>query len=202
MNAYDQDSDHSLDGSTSHSRRKMHTHTETPNRTCCMAPRPVIFLFVTLLVTTGTTALLCGAIMSDHWEKLTWDKEILEKITHNKSSSVQWQLDGRAAIVTVDSKLPLFGHYTLTFTQSGFFSENERKENLYLVPMHGGIWTLCIDISEADMRFLGRSGFPRTPKCENYLADEVVINGDDSYRNTGFPSNSHQRNSNSVFYGD
>lgn len=128
MNTYDQDSDHSLNGSTSHSRQKMHAQTETPNRTCCMAPRPVIFLFVTLLVTTGTTALLCSAIMSDHWEKLTWDKAILEKITHNTSCSLQWQLDGRAAVVTVDSKFPLFGHYTLTFTQSVlFFQKMDEK---------------------------------------------------------------------------
>lgn len=74
-----------------------------------------------------------------------------------------------------------------------FIPDNGRKENLFLVPMHGGIWTLCIDISESDMRFLGRSGFPNTGKCVNYLADEVVVNGDDLYRNTGFPSNYHPR---------
>lgn len=73
------------------------------------------------------------------------------------------------------------------------FSENGRKDSLYLVPMHGGIWTLCIDISESDMRFLGRSGFPNTQKCVNYLADEVVLNGDELYRNTGFPSSYHPR---------
>lgn len=105
FNAYDQDSDHSLDASTSYSRQKMHAQTETPNRTCCMAPPPVIFLFVTLLVTTGTTALLCGAIMSDHWERVTWDKTTLEKLTRNTSISLQWQLDERVAAVTVNRKL-------------------------------------------------------------------------------------------------
>lgn len=107
LNANDQDSDQSVDASTSYTQRKMHAQTETPNRTCCMAPPPVIFLFVTLLVTTGTTALLCGAIMSDHWEQVTWDKTILEKLTHNATNSLQWQLDGRVAAVNVNRKLQL-----------------------------------------------------------------------------------------------
>lgn len=105
--AYDQDSDHSLDAATSCSRQKMHTQTETPARTCCMAPPPVIFLFVTLLVTIGTTALLCGAIMSDHWEYVTWDKTILEILTHNTNFSLEWQLNGKVAAVTVNSKLSI-----------------------------------------------------------------------------------------------
>lgn len=82
----------------------MHAQTETPSRSCCMAPRPVIFLFVTLLVTIGTTTLLCGAIMSDHWEQVTWDKAMLEKLTQNTSDSLQWQLNGRVAAVTVVSR--------------------------------------------------------------------------------------------------
>ncbi len=70
-----------------------------------MAPPPVVFLFVTLLVTTGTTALLCGAIMSDHWENVSWDKTILEQLTHNTTNTLQWQLDGRVAIVSAKRKL-------------------------------------------------------------------------------------------------
>lgn len=74
-----------------------------------------------------------------------------------------------------------------------FLSEGGRRDNLFLVPMHGGIWTLCIDITESDMRFLGRFGFPNAVKCINYLADEVVLSGEDLYRNTGFPSINHPR---------
>lgn len=100
---YEQDSD--LDAATSHSREEMQAQSETPGRTCCLAPPPVIFLFVTLLVTTGTTALLCGAIMSDHWEYVTWDRTILEMLTFNKNISLQWQLNGRVAAATVNRKL-------------------------------------------------------------------------------------------------
>ncbi|KAJ6636517.1 hypothetical protein Bhyg_15108, partial [Pseudolycoriella hygida] len=120
--------------------------------------------------------MLCSfktAIMSDHWERVTWDKASLDKLTYNTTDSLQWYLNGRVAALTVE--------------------QNGRKENLFLVPMYGGIWTLCIDLSELDMRFLGRSGFPYTQKCVNYLADNVVMYGDDLYRNTGTPANYHLR---------
>lgn len=40
------------------------------------------------------------------------------------------------------------------------------------MPMNGGIWTLCIDLSDQEMRQLGPNGFLRTAPCVNYLADE------------------------------
>lgn len=43
-----------------------------------------------------------------------------------------------------------------------------------MVPMHGGIWTLCIDLNEHEMRQMGRFGFPYTTKCVNYLAESVA----------------------------
>lgn len=127
LNAYDQDSDQSLDAATSYTQRKMHAQTETPNRTCCMATRPVIYLFVTLLVTTGTTALLCGAIMSDHWEQVTWDRTALERLTHNTSNSLQWQLDGRVAAVTVSRELCITFSVVLGSTMSLIFVGISRK---------------------------------------------------------------------------
>lgn len=59
--------------------------------------------------------------------------------------------------------------------------------------MNGGIWTLCIDIAPADMRYLGQYGFPPTIDCVNYLADSIYTNnkGEELWRNTGFPANYH-----------
>lgn len=115
----------------------------------CSAPTPVIFLFVTLLMTTSATAMLCAAIMTDHWEHVTWDRASLDKMTNDSTHTLQWFLDGRVA------KLPLKGH---------------GNRGVFLVPMHGGIWTLCIDLTDYDMRLLGREGFPREAPCVNYLA--------------------------------
>lgn len=58
--------------------------------------------------------------------------------------------------------------------KSQFFSfllpEHGDRGGVFLVPMHGGIWTLCIDLTEHDMRLLGRVGFPHVAPCINYLA--------------------------------
>lgn len=47
-----------------------------------------------------------------------------------------------------------------------------RRDNLFLVPMHGGIWTLCIDLPLQEIQELRRHPkFPRSaPTCLNYLA--------------------------------
>lgn len=39
--------------------------------------------------------------------------------------------------------------------------------------MHGGIWTLCIDLNGNEMLQLVHYGFPKTSKCINYLAESM-----------------------------
>lgn len=39
--------------------------------------------------------------------------------------------------------------------------------------MHGGIWTLCIDLRDDEIRELGKKGFPAVAQCFNYLAGNV-----------------------------
>lgn len=151
----------------------MQTQNQTSvTSTSCAAATPVIFLFVTLLVTTSATAMLCSAMMSDHWEHISWDRMVVEKMTRNSTHYVQWHLNGKVAGINV--------------------KYNGKKENLFLVPMNGGIWTLCIDISESDMRYLGRYGFPHTQNCINYLVEEHSnAKGDELWRTNGFPANYH-----------
>lgn len=57
-----------------------------------------------------------------------------------------------------------------------------KRENIFLVPMHGGIWTLCIDLNEHEMRQLGRFGFPYTTKCVNYLDEGVEYSRHDDMK--------------------
>jgi len=58
--------------------------------------------------------------------------------------------------------------------------------------MHGGIWTLCIDLSEHDMRLLGRVGFPRAAPCVNYLAGSLDSSGNSGRNNGEEPRNDWQ----------
>lgn len=51
--------------------------------------------------------------------------------------------------------------------------------------MHGGIWTLCIDLSENEMRQLGPYGFPNAFKCVSYLAENSNSNTSEEYSQHG-----------------
>lgn len=41
------------------------------------------------------------------------------------------------------------------------------------MPMHGGIWTLCINLREDEIRELANKGFPAVAPCYNYLAGNL-----------------------------
>lgn len=69
--------------------------------------------------------MLCGSIMTDHWEEVTWNRQDVDNMTNN-SIRVQWFLDGTVARVSI----------------------NDARDSAmaFLVPMHGGIWTLCLSL--------------------------------------------------------
>lgn len=70
--------------------------------------------------------MLCAAIMTDHWEEVTWDRDNLEMLA-NSTVRLQWLLDSTVARI----------------------STNDVKDRsiAFLVPMHGGIWTLCVSLT-------------------------------------------------------
>ncbi|XP_017888147.1 uncharacterized protein LOC108629789 [Ceratina calcarata] len=115
------------------------------------APGPLlIFLVVTLTLTVAATGLLCGAIMSDHWEEVSWDKEAL---TH-ANVTLTWYLDGQVALL-----------------ESGHKNHHPGRRPTFLVPMYGGIWIMCVSLTEEEIRLLGQVGFPQE-RCINYLTPD------------------------------
>ncbi|XP_053982109.1 uncharacterized protein LOC128887194 [Hylaeus anthracinus] len=117
------------------------------------APGPrLVFLVATLALTFAATGLLCGAIMSDHWEEVAWDKEVL---TH-ANVTLTWYLDGQVAMVG-----PVSGHR----------NHHPGRRPTFLVPMYGGIWIMCVSLAEEEIRLLGQVGFPQG-RCINYLSPD------------------------------
>lgn len=91
-------------------------------------------MFFCLFLNYTATALLCGAIMSDHWEEVSWDKDALM----HENTSPSWYLDGRVAKLQPVSASP--EHYFA-------------NQSAFLVPMHGGIWTMCVSLTGNDQQF-------------------------------------------------
>lgn len=81
----------------------MQTQTQTSG--ACSAPPPVVFLLVTLVMTSSATAILCAAIMTDHWEHVTWNKENLEKwVNSSHNYKLEWLLDMKVARIALNGK--------------------------------------------------------------------------------------------------
>ncbi|KAJ8970236.1 hypothetical protein NQ317_017596 [Molorchus minor] len=99
----------------------------------CSVHPSVFFLLGTLLLTTCATGMLCGAIMTDHWE--------------------EWLLDKTVAKVCTD--------------------DIRERTIAFLVPMHGGIWTLCVSLTGEEISLLQQVGFPPVQPCVNYLSGGI-----------------------------
>ncbi|XP_024884388.1 uncharacterized protein LOC112462702 [Temnothorax curvispinosus] len=89
----------------------------------------LVFLFVTLVLTVAATGLLCSAIMSDHWEEISWDKEDLTRANVN----LTWYLNGQVA--RLESSVNHRNKHRVA------------KSSSFLVPTHGGIWIMCVSLS-------------------------------------------------------
>ncbi|XP_011331133.2 uncharacterized protein LOC105275747 isoform X3 [Ooceraea biroi] len=122
-----------------------------PTRVPRAAGPRLVFLFATLVLTFAATGLLCGAIMSDHWEEISWDKEDLI----HANVSLTWYLDGQVA--KLESSVDHRPNHRRVASSSSF-----------LVPMHGGIWIMCVSLSEEEIQLLSQIDFPQE-KCINYL---------------------------------
>ncbi|XP_076656290.1 uncharacterized protein LOC143360950 isoform X2 [Halictus rubicundus] len=91
------------------------------------APDPrLVFLVGTLALTFAATGLLCGAIMSDHWEEINWNKAALTRA----NVTLTWYLDGQVAML-----------------ENGHRNHRPGRRPTFLVPMYGGIWIMCVSLT-------------------------------------------------------
>lgn len=65
------------------------------------ATRPVVFMLITLMMTLSATAMLCAAVMTDHWENIRWDRNVIEaKINNTSIDKLHWYFNGRVAKIS------------------------------------------------------------------------------------------------------
>ncbi|XP_050715322.1 uncharacterized protein LOC126998048 isoform X4 [Eriocheir sinensis] len=144
-----------------------------------------LFLALTLLVTGAATAILCTAILTNYWELITFDREAVEAITarHNNTHTLTWLWEGKVGKVVIQLDKPLkvrrqvgvapgpVGHGGINAMKTQRF-RRQTSRVIYLVPHHGGIWTLCVGLSETEQRQL-HDKFPLSG-CINYLSSHSM----------------------------
>lgn len=130
------------------------------NQSQCRMQPSVWFLMGTLVLTSVATAMLCGAIMTDHWEHVTWDRSKLDDIAARQKNAshvrwvLEWILDGQVGRIVYTNeeglrkipsrKKPLKTAVTSVTPRS---EETDDEAAVFLIPMHGGIWTLCVSLT-------------------------------------------------------
>ncbi|XP_072931528.1 uncharacterized protein [Epargyreus clarus] len=132
----------------------MEAQTATPQSDCeCGVHPSALYLLATLLLTSCSSAMLCAAIMTDHWEHVVWERAALAALANASNTALQWLLDEKLAKIEDTS------------------SRKGGGASTFLVPMNGGIWTMCVSLEEEEIEILSRIGFPTQPLCTNYLAN-------------------------------
>ncbi|XP_058796591.1 uncharacterized protein LOC131667272 isoform X1 [Phymastichus coffea] len=101
--------------------------------------------------------------MSDHWEEVDWDREALERAN---VSPVTWLLDGKVGRIE-----PTLGGGSSQQAKHHVVGDRSRAQPAFVVPMHGGIWTMCVSLTDEEIELLGRVGFPQE-RCINYLTPD------------------------------
>ncbi|XP_039290892.1 uncharacterized protein LOC111054535 isoform X2 [Nilaparvata lugens] len=144
--------------------------TTTPGGGPCLQPS-LLFLLGTLGLTTCATGMLWAAIITDHWESLTWNHTRIDEIAR----ASQARNLSQHRVVIVDSYLDRCVTRVAVRDLSLGRKPHDQQEPLgeviaavFLVPMHGGIWTLCVSLTEEQIRLLSTVGFNQR-ECLNYL---------------------------------
>lgn len=86
----------------------------TASQTTCTTSPPVVFLLATLLMTISATTMLCMAVMTDHWETISWDREVLIRLTNDTSHKLHWHLNNRVARLSISRECKMISILLLT----------------------------------------------------------------------------------------
>ncbi|XP_045117264.1 uncharacterized protein LOC123507965 isoform X1 [Portunus trituberculatus] len=147
-----------------------------------------LFLALTLLMTGAATAILCTAILTNYWELITFDREAVEAITarHNNTHTLTWLWEGKVGKVVIQLDKPLkvrrqvgvapLGEARGVNANNNLRFRRQTSRVIYLVPHHGGIWTLCVGLSDLEQEKL-RGKF-RLSGCINYLSPHSMGSSD------------------------
>jgi hypothetical protein len=96
--------------------------------------------------------------MTDHWEHVTWDRGKLDDVAvrqRNSSTKVKWMLewllDGQVGRIVYTNEEGLRKIRNRKESVDDEVTTGSGQENnevaVFLIPMHGGIWTLCVSLS-------------------------------------------------------
>lgn len=100
-----------------------------------------IFVCITLLLTALASLFLTLSLLSDEWEFISYDPDIVEKIAEARNHTVEW-LPERLARIERE-----------VITEINPNASQSIRKVFFLIPAHGGVNKLCADIPGKSISF-------------------------------------------------
>ncbi|VVC88994.1 unnamed protein product [Leptidea sinapis] len=115
--------------------------------------------------------------MTEHWEHVTWEKSALTTLANASNTALQWLLDEKVVHVSISSIQKNENSMERLVVQGQVEGKRARGRSptrwidaitkatvstivqcTFLVPMNGGIWTMCLSLEEEEVSILSRIG--------------------------------------------
>ncbi|GAB6020456.1 hypothetical protein CHUAL_014117 [Chamberlinius hualienensis] len=140
-----------------HHQRRHYCHAN-----CCGGPFTpgCIFLTVTLLATATSSGLMVLALMTDFWEYVDFDPVKILSVADN-NTKIDWLINNHVARLTISPSSHSSSPSIL------------RVKRVFLVPMYGGVWTICINLNDKERGELEAYGYENAA-CRQYLSPEYT----------------------------
>ncbi|XP_023234031.1 uncharacterized protein LOC111633656 [Centruroides sculpturatus] len=136
-----------------------HRHQETAFTFTCL------LIGNTVLFTSAATICLSLSLLTNYWEHVTFDISKVQKVADINNHSIIWTDNRIARINVINPNKGMEGANVL--------SNLSHTGVLYLVSLHGGVHSLCPDVTVKEKEFLQKEEVPI--RCYSYLAPKDMV---------------------------
>ncbi|XP_076366158.1 uncharacterized protein LOC143255031 isoform X1 [Tachypleus tridentatus] len=149
---------------------------ENSNKESCLSFTS-IFSWTTVVITAAATVCLSVALLTNHWETVTFRRSQVRHAANNSQHTVMWVSSHVARVKAAHPSAPRDVEKIASYyNQHGWNFSSDG--HIYLVPLQGGVYSICTDLSEEDRTRLSSDGFS-PPMCVSYLTPQGMV-----FRNT------------------
>lgn len=149
----------------------------------------ILCLLGTVLITLATTVIVGVVVLSDYWENIKYSQEIVDDLVQKAGGNMNTELlfEGKVIVVKNKTVAAVAGATSpaaaTNSTNSSSSNNNNNVNNAQvvrevpvelLVQMHGGLWSLCKDLTDEQHQEL-TGLYPHlidSEKCLNLLKEQ------------------------------
>ena len=129
----------------------------------------ILCLVGTVLITLATTVIVGVVVLSDYWETIQYSRDIVTDLVQKAGGNMATELLFEGKVIVVKN-------LTLISSTNGTAPPTTVKEVPVelLVQMHGGLWSMCMDLTDEEHKEL-TGLYPlltEEEKCLNLLKEQ------------------------------